>query len=435
MSDEDSIWRRPPFDWFAISGPVARRPYFAVGLGLAALKYMIEFAVVYGFTGDFFSPFDFVNPWLNSKAPFIQEAPGLGTVWLLFTVPFVWVAITMSMRRAADIGISPWVGLLVLVPLLNVAAMLLLAAIRTNAFLERDDELAAHVEKTRQIADVYRPSSGLIDSPSEQLSFAPPPFFQRLGFAILVGCATQVVAGAVSVWVFAAYGFILFFASPVVAGTTAGFTYSGGVVRPMSHVFGMTLIMNVVSFLTMLCIGLDGAICLIMAFPLLCPLCVVGSLIGAALASANLRPGRDERRGMIGTMVILPLCLLLEPFDDQKPIHAVTTSVEIAAPPEVVWEQVIAFPEITDKMPWLFRLGIAAPLRARIEGQGVGAIRHCEFTTGSFVEPIRVWDRPRRLAFDVTSQPYPMKEWTPIPHLHPPHLEDGIEVPARRVST
>ena len=48
-----------------------------------------------------------------------------------------------------------------------------------------------------------------------------------------------------------------------------------------------------------------------------------------------------------------------------------------------------------------FKTGLAYPLRARLVGAGVGAVRHCEFTTGAFVEPITVWDAPHRLAFDV----------------------------------
>jgi hypothetical protein len=63
-------------------------------------------------------------------------------------------------------------------------------------------------------------------------------------------------------------------------------------------------------------------------------------------------------------------------------------------------------------------------MRARIEGSGVGAVRHCEFSTGDFVEPITVWEEPVRLAFDVVDQPDPMVELTPWRHVHPPHLED-----------
>jgi hypothetical protein len=64
---------------------------------------------------------------------------------------------------------------------------------------------------------------------------------------------------------------------------------------------------------------------------------------------------------------------------------------------------------------------------ARIDGTGVGATRYCEFTTGRFVEPIRVWDPPSRLAFDVAEGPDPMFELSPYRHLHPPHLEGGFQ--------
>jgi hypothetical protein len=62
-------------------------------------------------------------------------------------------------------------------------------------------------------------------------------------------------------------------------------------------------------------------------------------------------------------------------------------------------------------------------MRARLDGEGVGATRYCEFTTGTFVEPITAWEPGRRLAFDVTDQPAPLFELTPYRHIHPPHLD------------
>jgi hypothetical protein len=84
---------------------------------------------------------------------------------------------------------------------------------------------------------------------------------------------------------------------------------------------------------------------------------------------------------------------------------------------------VVAFPDIEAPPAWYFRWGIAAPERARIEGHGVGAIRHCEFTTGSFVEPITVWDEPRLLAFDVVDDPPPMTELSIYAHIDAPHVD------------
>jgi hypothetical protein len=114
----------------------------------------------------------------------------------------------------------------------------------------------------------------------------------------------------------------------------------------------------------------------------------------------------------------------------EPPVYEVKTAVVVDAPAERVWSLVIEFPELAQPTDPVFRSGIAYPLRARIEGRGVGAVRYCEFSTGAFVEPIEVWDEPRLLRFGVTSNPPPMREWNPLFDIHPPHL-DGFLVSRR----
>jgi hypothetical protein len=104
-------------------------------------------------------------------------------------------------------------------------------------------------------------------------------------------------------------------------------------------------------------------------------------------------------------------------------VRPVTTSVVVDGAPEVVWRHVISFSELPAPRETIFRAGIAYPIGARIEGRGAGAVRRCRFSTGDFVEPITVWDAPRRLAFTVRSQPAPMKELSPYGDVHPPHLD------------
>ena len=104
----------------------------------------------------------------------------------------------------------------------------------------------------------------------------------------------------------------------------------------------------------------------------------------------------------------------------------VTTVMEVDAPPEIVWNHVVSFAELPPPSRFVFDLGVAHPVRARIEGSGVGAVRHCEFSTGAFVEPITHWEPGRRLAFDVAEQPPPMTEWSFYEHVHAPHLDDFL---------
>jgi hypothetical protein len=119
---------------------------------------------------------------------------------------------------------------------------------------------------------------------------------------------------------------------------------------------------------------------------------------------------------------MLPSASLLWDRAAQLPLFEVTSSIEINAPPAEVWKHVVEFSELSEPEEWYFRTGIAYPKRARIEGAGPGAVRYCDFSTGTFVEPIEVWNEPYLLRFRVTENPEPMREWSPYARVQPPHL-------------
>ncbi len=183
-----------------------------------------------------------------------------------------------------------------------------------------------------------------------------------------------------------------------------------------------------ISVLSLLALGcfilvfaLDGAVCLLMALPLAMFLGVIGAVLGRYLGMAC--------QG--GLPSVLPLLLVLlfpglvafeRTTKPAEPLRSVTTSVLVRAPIERVWQTVIAFPKITEPPTGIFRCGIAYPIEANIEGTGVGAIRHCVFSTGNFVEPITRWEEPTLLAFDVSSSPPPMRELSLYEHVEAPHL-------------
>ena len=76
-----------------------------------------------------------------------------------------------------------------------------------------------------------------------------------------------------------------------------------------------------------------------------------------------------------------------------------------------------------DEPPALpFRLGVAYPLRGEIIGEGVGAIRRGEFSTGIAIERITEWVPNRKLAFEVVSDVPGMRELSPYEHVHAPHV-------------
>ena len=236
--------------------------------------------------------------------------------------------------------------------------------------------------------------------------------------AVLV---TLLLSAALTLWGIygiGSYGIALFILTPLLLGFLPAVLYGYGwrISRRESVVLGFTTLGWFTGGLILF--ALEGLICIAMA----APFGVLFTWIGALLAHLVVR------RGPNGTLLSAGLLLLAIPLlstaeSDAPPVpYSVETVVDIAAPPERVWETVVAFPRLPAPEDWLFRIGIAYPVGATIDGAGVGAVRHCTFNTGSFVEPITQWEPPYVLAFDVAEQPVPLREisfWdVDAPHLH-----------------
>ena len=387
--------------WFLLRDPVGRREYALSGFGLMAFKYVLEFVVVGQLTGKLYTPLDFVNPMMSARENFAQGAPDwFGFVWVLWALPFLWIAVGMSVRRALDAGISPWHGLWVLVPFANLLAMLVLACLPTAAQAASLWDFETQQQKAHRQADVAATVTAAIGG-------------------IAVGALYASVLAQASVYVFHDYGTALFFGTPFITGVASGYLLN----LRASRSYPLTIVVACAALLfggvALLLFAFEGAICIVMAAPIVLPLGIAGAPIGKLLADRR----RRLRGGLMGALLVIPLCAAVESQLPGNREFVVSSTIEVAAPPETVWRNVIGFSKITERPEWFFRMGIACPSEARIMGQGVGAVRECIFTTGKFVEPITTWDAPRRLAFDVRDQPDPMIELTPYRHIHPPHLD------------
>ena len=221
------------------------------------------------------------------------------------------------------------------------------------------------------------------------------------------------------------YGWGLFVGMPFAVGMISAILYGYRAPRSWGACIWTAIFAFIAAAATLILCAIEGAGCLIMLAPLAIPVAVMGASLGYSIQS------RPDRAGHANTLwaatLTLPMMIVSEAFFAPRTpaIFPVTTSVEVSATPEQVWPNVIAFGEIDAPLELIFRAGVAHPLRARIEGAGVGAIRYCEFSTGAFVEPIEVWDAPRRLKFAVTENPPPMREWSPW-RIAPPHLDNFL---------
>ncbi|MDF2188377.1 hypothetical protein [Paraflavitalea sp. CAU 1676] len=232
---------------------------------------------------------------------------------------------------------------------------------------------------------------------------------------------TVIIAGVLTIWaIYGAgdYGVALFVLVPLFIGANATVLYGYDKDLKRKEAFLLGFLALAFYLAGLILFAIEGLICIAMAAPFGIILTWLGCLLGHGLISKVPNGGPP-------TMLLLALAIPVVSFIErgsEPELTAVVTSIEIEADPETVWKNVVEFPELDEPNELLFKAGIAYPINAKIEGKGVGAIRNCNFTTGSFVEPITVWDQPRLLSFDVQEQPAPMKEisfWdVDAPHLH-----------------
>jgi hypothetical protein len=362
--------------------------YVTCGLVLAAVKYLGDVGLVYRGTGMVWTPDDYMRAipsLLPSQSLYVP--PWLTSAVVIWMVPFVAIGVLLSARRAMDAGRSPWLTVFFLVPYANYVLMAALSVL-----------------------------------PSRRRDGPPrPPADMRHFTARVVSCAVgvfvAVVATGAGVATIRSYGGWLFIVTPFAAGASTAFLYNRLRTVTERQTLSLVLLTTLMAGIALLLMALEGAVCLIMAAPLGALLAQLGGIVGRWAATSG-TPGPSAATFML---LAVPLTAAIEPASGRT-LHEVRSSIVVEATPDAVWNHVVAFTEIPPPTDWVFRAGVAYPVRAHINGSGVGAVRYCVFSTGPFVEPITRWEPGRRLSFDVIESPTPMNELSVYRNVSPPHL-------------
>jgi hypothetical protein len=91
--------------WFSVADPVDRKTYAVHGFGLMAFKYALDAALIWRFTGRFWTPLDYINPLWSARQEVLQGAPAwLAPALVVLTLPFLWIGVSMTLRRAVHDG-------------------------------------------------------------------------------------------------------------------------------------------------------------------------------------------------------------------------------------------------------------------------------------------------------------------------------------------
>ncbi len=330
---------------------------------------------------------------------------------LLTALPFIWIGVTMTVKRLRDAGQPLWLTILFFAPVVNLLFFAVLCV------LPRREVHGASAAAT-------------ITAP------APTRFWPkgRWGSAVL-GVTTAVLLGTSVAWFdlrfLGSYGLTLFVALPFVMGYIAVWVLCRTQLRTFSDVLAVVTLTVVVTGAGIAAVAIEGLVCLAMAAPIAWVLALFGGTL--AYTIHNHPTVQQPANSTFAVLIFaLPAMLGAEHFAPPPvPRYQVRTSIEIAAPPEVVWKHIIAFPPLAEAKEWPFRLGIAYPIEARLKGKGLTADRECRFSTGSFKEPILAWEPGRHFAFAVADEPLLMKETSPYGNIHVRHLEDHDFQPER----
>ena len=392
-------------DLWRWDGRVGRAKYAAVGLIGIAVKHNLDRLIAASFLGYGKSFFNYWAP-LGKAARLDQlsntETKFLATL-LLVSIPFLWVGVAMTVRRLRDAGHPVWLVVLFFVPVVNVLFFIALC-------VWPPEDRPAYAEGAPW------PGPGVVAGviPRSALGSAVLSIFLTSILGLLFLTLGTLVIGA--------YGWGLFVALPFCLGMFSVLLYSYHAPRSLGACFNVALLPIGVVGLVLILVAMEGVICVLMAAPFALGLAALGGLIGYTIQDRHW--GAEQRPAMLSIVLLMvPVSFGIEHAAALRPeVFMVRTAIEVNAPPERVWNQVVAFAEIPPPRELLFQAGIAYPIRAEISGQGVGAVRLCIFSTGPFVEPIEAWDEPRLLKFGVTANPAPLNELSPYGSIQPPHL-------------
>ncbi|MCW6528611.1 SRPBCC family protein, partial [Sphingomonas sp. MMSM20] len=246
----------------------------------------------------------------------------------------------------------------------------------------------------------------------------------KSGFAIahiiqglVAGVAIIVLAVLVSALSFGAYGWSLFVMTPLLVGVTTGYLANRRHELSAGSTAMIVLAAAVLGTASLILFALEGLVCILMASPL----GVLAALLGGAIGRAAARAGQSGNRPLLGLALLPGLFALEGAMPPSVPIET-HAAIDIAAPPSAVWAALIDAAPITGGPGLVGVTGLAYPVRGRLLGTGVGAIRLGDFSTGTAREQVVEWQPDHRLAFRVLHQPPAMEEMSPYRHVHAPHV-------------
>ncbi len=369
-------------------GTISRASYFLIGLSLTLVKQALDHLVASWVFGKPWSPLNYA---LTGEIGGVLSLNGADqrfyAIMLGLALPFLWIGVMLTVQRLRDVGWPLWIVILFFAPMpINIIFFLVLCVTPSRphagqgTMVDLDDELepARSKPKPRMHADQPR--------------FA----YKGALLAILIPLPVAAVMVYFGTHILRDYGWSLFVGLPFVLPMLSVVIYGN-----RQRCRGRFVCRSAGSgSLWRASVGrpaFEGVICIVMMLPLALPIVVLGLMVGYLIVEYGPgQPGELTRLPLILILLaVLPAMTGAEHIVKPEPLlFTCETSIVVDASPEASGGMWSASPTLIRQTSGFSDTGLGYPLCARIEGTGVGAVRHCEFSTGAFVEPIEVWDEP-----------------------------------------
>lgn len=414
-------------DVFSWSGTIDRRSYVLLGSLFFLVKFYLDWQVASLFFHREWTPFHYLKPSdvVGGILSLDREEQYFYATMAAIAVPFIWIGVGLTLRRLRDVRLPLWLVACFFLPMpINVLFFGVLGALggRPQPPATPKVETGPPTTDSEFVALAQKQPA----QPLPRRGIIPRDPLAGQVVSILISVPIAIGLCYLSVAVMRDYGWGVFLGVPFAGPLAAVVLYGIPVKRTYSQCLGAGLLWVAFMFMGLTLVAMEGWICLVMMLPLAIPIALMGATVGYLVH--NLRLKSFETLRTLGVLLVLVPALM----GAEAAVHPVAavfmakTAIEVNAPPETVWTHVLSFRELPPPDDWIFRTGIAYPIRAEIEGRGPGAVRHCVFSTGAFIEPIEVWDEPRLLQFAVVNCPPPMREWNPFFEIDPPHLNNFL---------
>lgn len=371
-------------------GKIAQRPYALWSCAIFLSQHLLILVAFKLLDQPLRVDWRFALVPLRAVLALTQMSSFILIVALAYLLAVAWALAVLAFRRAADANIPEWIAVFVIPPIVQVPAMIALAALPSRTASEPTPvgEAAAR---------------NIVWSAAVQ--------------GMLAGMALTLASVAVGALFFGAYGYGMFIVSPFVVGATAGYLANRngdvGILRTEQVAAAATALGGA----ALVVAALEGIVCIVMASPLVLAVALMGGMFGRDIAVSSRRSARQT----LLSVTLLPLVFTVDTVTSATTFDT-TETIFVDAPAPVVWNAIIRMDALNEPLALPFRLGVAYPLSGTIVGEGVGATRFGEFSTGTAVERITEWVPDRKLVFTVLKDVPAMHELSPYSEVHAPHV-------------